>query len=109
MFLNVKSGSECGAAQKGSAPCGEVSSGLCARAGVARRPKLSGQGGILIDRSLNSTIGPALSPHGLLQALNRLRGKVTLTRLNFDPSRHFFDEQLFPVGLEKVCHISLVC
>ena len=89
-------------AQKGGALCGEVSSGLGARAGVARRPKLSGQGGMLIDRSLNSTIGPALSPHGLLQALNRLRGKVTLTRLNFDPSRHVFEEQKLPVDLDVV-------
>ena len=64
--------------KKGGAPCGEVSSGLGAKAGVARRPKLSGQGGILIDRSLNSANGAALSPHGLLQALNRLRAKVPL-------------------------------
>ena len=91
-------------AQKGGAPCGEVSSGLGARAGVARRPKLSGQGSILVDRGLNGANGPALFPHGLLQALDRFRGKVPLTRLDIDPGRYVFDEQEPPVDLDVVGH-----
>ena len=90
--------------KKGGAPCGEVSSGLGAKAGVARRPKLSGQSGILIDRSLNSANGPALSPHRLLQSLDSLRRKVPLARLDVDPGRHVFDEQEPPVDLDVVGH-----
>ena len=91
-------------AQKGGAPCGEVSSGLGARAGVARRPKLSGQSGILIDRSLHSANGAALSPHGLPQALGRLWGKVALTRLDVDPGRHVFDGQELSVDFDAGGH-----
>ena len=97
-----RNGIERGVAQKGRAPCGEVSSGLGARAGVASRPKLSGQGGILIDRSLNGTDGATLPPYGLLQTLNRLRRKVALAGLDVDPSGHVFDEQEPPVDFDVV-------
>ena len=69
---------------------------------MERRSRFSGQGSILVDRSLNSANGPALFPHGLLQALDRFRGKVPLTRLDIDPGRYVFDEQEPPVDFDVV-------
>ena len=45
-----------------------------------------------------------VSPHGLLQAFDRFRRKVPLTRFNVDPDRHVFDKQKPPVDLNVVGH-----
>ena len=71
---------------------------------MERRSRFSGQGSILVDRGLNGANGPALFPHGLLQALDSLRRKVPLARLDVDPGRHVFDEQKLPVDLDVVGH-----
>ena len=62
---------------------------------AARRPDLSRQGCILIDRSLNGANGAALSPNGLPQALDRL---------DVDPGGHVFDEQELTVDLDVIGH-----
>ena len=69
-------------------------------------PNFQGRRSILIDRSLHSANGAALSPHGLPQALGRLWGKVALTRLDVDPGRHVFDEQELSVDLDVVGYCS---
>ena len=91
--------------KKGARPAGKYLADWVQGRVWQRRPKLSGQSeAYSIDRSLNGANGPALFPHGLLQALDRLRGKVPLTRLDVDPGRHVFDEQEPPVDLDVVGH-----
>ena len=67
---------------------------------MERRSRFSGQGSILVDRGLNGANGPALFPHGLLQALDRFHGKVPLTRLEIGPGRHVFDKQELSVDFD---------